>query len=95
MPIEKTLQQLLDEYAKLYCVYWTPNIEERMDINPLSDRMDKIIFEIESLIRKETIEDILGEVHDVAIDDRFASPLFGVTREDIEDYAQAKGINLK
>lgn len=86
----KTIKELLDErsaelvdlgYAPLY---YPVNEETLKDF----------ISEVEALVRRETVEEILELAYDVNMDDRMASPLYAVTGEEIKDYAKTKNITL-
>lgn len=83
-----TIKKLFDEYRQLSILNSGSSDEAYEMYSTRKERMAEIISEIETLIRKETIEEILklGEIN---------GGIYSSTWEDkIEDYALSKGIKL-
>lgn len=96
----KTIKELLDEQIEDFKTdfpamegYLDTEVREGM-IRMLKDSQLEVISQVEALVRRETVEEILELAYDVNMDDRMASPLYAVTGEEIKDYAKTKNITL-
>lgn len=109
MPVEKTVEELFEEYEKWSCEDCTTSMGGRIDslYNEKNKRMKEIPQEVKSQVRRE----VVGEIYNIVcervnelkeerstnvsdnVDGRYIEVLR--TRHDIKEYALSKGITLK
>lgn len=84
----KTIKELPDEIEKIF--------DYNLSLHKPEGRkqLERVISQVEALVREQTVEEILELAYDVNLDDRGASPLYAVTGEEIKDYAKTKNITL-
>lgn len=88
MPVEKTVEELFEEYAGAYrsvdeCLFEGEDCQMCVEDK---EKMIEIIKEVKQQVRREVVEEIYN---------LFPRPMWTVSANSIKEYALSKGITLK